>query len=245
MIKAFVFDLDGTLVQTEILKAHSYAEAVIKLSPEKIKEHDVIDAYKNLVGRSREEVAKSLMEKFNLEEEAKYLLSDTDSGELWEAFVNVRLEYYYDSLKNPRIIKRVECPYSTRLLQKVKLRDYKTALATTSHIDEASKVLDTLGLKDSFDFIATRDLIKKSKPDPEIYHLVTSKLNVNPSECIVIEDSVTGIEAAVSANMNCIAATNDYTRDAVKESKLLDEKWIVNDLKKLDRVVEEMIKEKS
>lgn len=245
MIKAFVFDLDGTLVQTEILKAHSYADAVIKLSPGKIKEHDVIDAYKELVGRSREEVAKSLMDKFNLRAESEKLLKKLNVKEPWEAFVKVRLDFYYESLKNPRIVKRVECPYSTKLLQKVKSQNYKTALATTSHIDEASKVLETLDLNNLFNFIATRDLIKNSKPDPEIYYLVTSKLDVKPDECIVIEDSVTGIEAAVKAKMNCIAATNDYTRDAVRENKLLDEKWIVDDLERLDSVVEEMKKDKS
>ncbi|MGA7838056.1 MAG: HAD family phosphatase [Ignavibacteriaceae bacterium] len=242
MIKAFIFDLDGTLVQTEILKAHSYAKAVTKIKPGKIKEHDVVNAYKELVGRSREEVAKSLIEKFSLQEESVNLAEESGSDEPWEAFVNIRLDYYYESLKIPRIVKKVECPYSSRLLQKVKSQDYKTALATTSHIDEASKVLDTLGLKDLFDFIATRDLIKKSKPDPEIYNLVLSKLNVIPGECIVIEDSVTGIKAAVTAGMNCVAATNDYTRDIVIESNLLEEKWIVNDLKQLDSVVEEMIK---
>ena len=46
MIKAFVFDLDGTLAQTEILKAHSYAKAVEELKPGKYKVHDLVDFYK-------------------------------------------------------------------------------------------------------------------------------------------------------------------------------------------------------
>ena len=65
MIKAFVFDLDGTLVQTEILKAHSYALAAMHLKSRCIKKQDVIEEYKKLVGVSREEVAKSLMKKFD------------------------------------------------------------------------------------------------------------------------------------------------------------------------------------
>ncbi|HKJ80614.1 MAG TPA: HAD family phosphatase [Ignavibacteriaceae bacterium] len=245
MIKAFVFDLDGTLVQTEILKAHSYAKAVIKLKPGKIKEHDVIEAYKKLVGHSREEVAKSLMNKFDLESESKKIMNSNDSSEPWQAFVKVRLDFYYESLKISRVLKRVECSYSKALLQKVNSQNFKTALATTSHLDEAKTVLQTLGLYNLFDFIATEDLVKKSKPDPEIYKLVLSKLNILPSEAIVIEDSLTGIKSALTAKTNCIAATNDYTRDTVIESKLLDEKWIVNDLNKLDGVVEEMVKAKS
>ena len=70
-------------------------------------------------------------------------------------------------------------PVRTIIIKKGKAAEFKTALATTSHLDEAIRVLDTLGIKNLFDFIATRDLIEKSKPDPEIYNLVLSKLKIN------------------------------------------------------------------
>lgn len=242
MIKAFVFDLDGTLVQTEILKAHSYAKAVENLKPGKYKIHDMINSYKKLVGHSREEVASYFLLKYNLEEVCSKVMKDFKVKEPREAFVKIRLNYYFEFLNNPRMLKTVKCPYSTRLLKKVKQRNYKTALATTSHLDEATKVLETLELINLFDFIATREKVKRSKPDPEIYKLVLRKLKVKPSECIAIEDSMAGIKAALAAKINCIAATNDYTVDAVNKSKLIDKKWIVNDLKNLDAVSEEMIK---
>ena len=242
MIKAFVFDLDGTLVQTEILKAHSYAKAIEKLRPGKYKAHDIIDSYKMLVGHSREEVASYFLLKYNLEEGCSKLVKEFKVKEPWEAFIKIRLKYYFENLNNPRILKTVKCPYTTQMLKKVKQQNYKTALATTSHLDEATKVLETLNLQDLFDFIATRDKVKKSKPDPEIYKLVSSKLRVKPIECLAIEDSITGIKAALAAKINCIAATNDYTTDAVNKSKLIDKKWIVNDLKDLDAVVEKMIR---
>jgi len=242
MIKAFVFDLDGTLVQTEILKAHSYAKAIEKLKPGKYKAHDIIDSYKKLVGHSREEVASYFLLKYNLEEGCSKLIKEFKVKEPWEAFVKIRLKYYFEILNNPRMLKTVKCPYTTQLLKKVKQQNYKTALATTSHLDEATKVLETLNLQDLFDFIATRDKVKKSKPDPEIYKLVSSKLRVKPIECLAIEDSITGIKAALAAKINCIAATNDYTTDAVNKSKLIDKKWIVNDLKDLEAVVEKMIR---
>ncbi len=242
MIKAFVFDLDGTLVQTEILKAHSYAKAVEKLKPGKFKMHDIIDAYKELVGRSREEVAESFLQKFNLQKESENLANKLNLNQPWQAFIKIRLDFYFEFLKIPRILKTVICPYSTELLKKVRTLNYKTALATTSHLDEASKVLETLNLKNFFDFIATRDLILKSKPDPEIYNLVLSRLKIRPEECIAIEDSIAGIKSAIAARIHCIAATNDYTRDLVNDSKLIDSKWIVNDLNKLDSVAEDMLR---
>jgi beta-phosphoglucomutase len=241
MIKAFVFDLDGTLVQTEILKAHSYAKAVEELKPGKYKVHDIIDSYKKLVGHSREEVASYFLLKYDLEEVCSKLVKEFKIKEPWEALVKIRLKYYFAFLNNPRILKTVKCIYSTQLLTKVKQQNYKTALATTSHFDEATKVLESLELSNLFDFIATRDKVKNSKPDPEIYKLVISELKVKAEECLAIEDSMTGIKAALAAKVNCIAATNDYTIEAVNNTKIIDKKWVVNDLKNLDDVVEDMI----
>ncbi|MGH3146055.1 MAG: HAD hydrolase-like protein [Rubrobacter sp.] len=68
MISAVIFDLDGTLVETEELKAISYARAVAELRPE-VSEEDVVSAYADdLVGRSRQEVAEAIVRRFGLEE---------------------------------------------------------------------------------------------------------------------------------------------------------------------------------
>jgi beta-phosphoglucomutase-like phosphatase (HAD superfamily) len=53
---------------------------------------------------------------------------------------------------------------------------------------------------------------------------------------------MTGIKAALAAKINCIAVTNDYTKESVNKSKLLDHKWIVNDLKDLENIAEKMIR---
>jgi len=57
MIQAMVFDLDGTLMQTEKLKVLSYARVVIELCSHEISEDEVMEAYKQVVSRSRHEVA--------------------------------------------------------------------------------------------------------------------------------------------------------------------------------------------
>ena len=61
-----IFDLDGTLVQTEKLKAQSYARAAIELCPRVIKEFEVIEAFKDVVGLSRRDVATALLDRFDL-----------------------------------------------------------------------------------------------------------------------------------------------------------------------------------
>ena len=76
------------------------------------------------------------------------------------------------------------------------------------------------------------------KPDPEIYTLVARELGVSADECLVIEDSATGIKAALAAGMRCIAVTTKFTRTAVHASGLLDDPWIVDTPSDLQTVVE-------
>lgn len=71
MIRATIFDLDGTLMQTERLKALSYARASVELCPHHLDEAEVMEAFKEVVGLLRQEVATALMERFGLEEAAR------------------------------------------------------------------------------------------------------------------------------------------------------------------------------
>ncbi len=55
------------------------------------------------------------------------------------------------------------------------------------------------------------DMAKRKKPDPEIYHLATSSMNLNPGQCMVVEDSRNGLLAAVRAGMRCLVTLSTYT----------------------------------
>ncbi|MDZ7759208.1 MAG: HAD family phosphatase [Desulfovermiculus sp.] len=61
----------------------------------------------------------------------------------------------------------------------------------------------------------------KGKPDPEIYLAVARQLNILPANCLVIEDSATGIQAALAAGMACLAVPSSFTRPGVLQSGLL------------------------
>lgn len=75
MYRAVVFDLDGTLVQTELLKASSYAQAAHELRSE-IDPADVERAFKDVVGKSRHEVASTLLSRFDLEDAASRRMTE-------------------------------------------------------------------------------------------------------------------------------------------------------------------------
>lgn len=97
MIKAFVFDLDGTLVQTEILKAISYAKAAVILNPS-LTEKQVINGFKEVVGLSRKEVAEKLLKRFELEDAARSKIREFNVHKPWQAYVQVRMNIYYSMI---------------------------------------------------------------------------------------------------------------------------------------------------
>jgi len=245
MIRAMIFDLDGTLVQTERLKAISYAKAVIELCPQEVSESQVIESFKEVVGLTRQKVAQSLVNKFDLAEKASYRMSEFGVSTPWQAFIQVRLQHYEAMLANPKILLDNRWQHNLALLEEARRAECKTGLATMSTCNQAQRVLDILNLKGDFDFVATRDDVDHGKPNPEIYTLVASQLNIPAPECLVIEDSPAGVQAALAAGMWCIAVTTPFTRAAIHARQLLDERWVVDDPDQLLSVVQQMIAERA
>lgn len=243
MIQAIIFDLDGTLAKTENLKALSYARAAVELSPKPLTEAEVIEAFKEVVGLSRQEVAEKLIARFDLAGNAQKRMAAFEVKMPWQAFVQVRLQTYNAMLADPLILLRHRCSYNMALLRWARRNDYRTGLATMSYCAQVRRVLEILEIHDKFDFIATRDDVEHGKPDPEIYYLVAKQLDVPPNECLVIEDSASGVKAAIAAGMACIAVTTEFTREAVYAGKLLEARWIVDDPARLLEVVKKMIVE--
>jgi HAD superfamily hydrolase (TIGR01509 family) len=244
MIRAMIFDLDGTLVQTERLKALSYAKAVVELCPHEVSESQVVEAFKQVVGLSRHEVAQALVDNFDLEEKAAGRMAEFGVSTAWQAFIQVRLQHYQAMLADPQILLDNRWPHNLDLLEEARRVKCKTGLATMSSCRQTQWVLEILQLSNAFDFVATRDDIANGKPDPEIYTLVGQVLDIPTSQCLVIEDSPAGVQAALAAGMWCIAMTTQFTRAAIHANKLLEDRWVVDEANKLLPTVQEMIAER-
>jgi len=244
MIRAMIFDLDGTLVQTERLKALSYARAAVELCPYTLSEAEAVEAFKDVVGLPRREVAQALVERFDLEEKARSRMAEFGVSAPWQAFVQVRLRFYEEMLADPEVLRANQWPHNVALLDEARRTGCKTALATMSRCTQAQRILDVLGLSEAFDFVATRDDVERGKPDPEIYQLVGRELAQATAECLVIEDSPSGVKAALAAGMWCIAVTTPFTRQRIHAEGLLDEHWIVDDPTTLTTIVQRMVAER-
>lgn len=241
MIDAVLFDLDGTLVETEQLKALSYARAAAQLRPHAVDEKDVLGFFTQVVGLSRREVAMAILDRFDLHHAAATRQSQYGVDAPWQAYVQLRLSLYEEMLFDPATILSARYPHNIMLLDDVRGYGVKTGLATMSYRPQAHKVLGILGLTRAFDFIAARDDVEHGKPDPEIYLLVARELGVEPSECLVIEDSPTGVKAGLAAGMNVIAVTTLLTRPLFAKSNILDQCWVVEEPAALPAVVRQRI----
>jgi HAD superfamily hydrolase (TIGR01509 family) len=189
-------------------------------------------------------MAQALMTRFHLEEKARERMQEYGVSTPWQAFVQVRLRYYEAMLANHELLRSNRWPHNMALLQVARRAYCKVGLATMSTCAQARRVLDILDLTELFDFVATRDDVEHGKPDPEIYQLVARELGVLPGECLVIEDSPSGVKAALAAGMWCIVVTTPFTRQAIHAEELLDERWIVDDPSTLTAVMQQMVAER-
>jgi|TARA_R110002096_G_scaffold14261_1_gene49742 sugar-phosphatase len=185
--KAFIFDMDGVLVDSEGYWKQAEYEVFTSLGVEVTDEQ--ADLTKSMTTL---EVTQFWYERF--------------------PWGNVALEVV-EQLVVSRVIALIESEDCLidgvkSFIEKLKEKKYKIGLATNSPqriIPVVLKKLDALHL---FDVALSADSEIKGKPDPAIYFSAAEKLGANPEECIVIEDSYSGMLAAKNAGMKVIAFTN-------------------------------------
>lgn len=223
---AWVFDLDGTLVQTETLKADSYHETLAKIVPtftvEQAHAH-----YSTVVGRSGEEVARSFVDRFTTPDAVMRVLDPEPGEAAWQTFYRTRRVAYARLVDDANAIRRVACPWNRGLLDVIRGEGGRAALATMSHRPQVQRVLDVLELERTFEVVATRDDVDRGKPDPEIYELVFGRLGVSPGDAVIVEDSPSGAAAALASGAHVIVVVNDITRDAIHRAGVAGERAIV------------------
>jgi HAD superfamily hydrolase (TIGR01509 family) len=106
-------------------------------------------------------------------------------------------------------------PGVKRLLDEARRHQVRLAIATTSAKNNVIPLLETLlgpASPQWFEIIAAGDMVPQKKPAPDIYNLVITGMAVDPSRCLVIEDSQQGLEAATAAGLKTVVTVNDYTR---------------------------------
>ena len=113
-------------------------------------------------------------------------------------------------------------PGIQRLIREVKQAGLKIAIATSSDRSKFQAAFRQVGLlEQEFDVLVTGDEVEHTKPHPEIYFTTAKKLGMKPSSCLVIEDSITGIEAANRANAFSVGVTNTFSEKELSQADLV------------------------
>lgn len=242
MIQAFIFDLDGTLVDTEPLKNEAYVRAALELSADGLTPEQVLAVATEYIGVPEPETVMGIVQRLGLEEAARERMPEFGAHTPWQVYSELQFSAYRRLLDEPGLLLRSQLPHAVTLLRKVRRQGYPTGLATMSYRRDVQRILQELHWTCLFDVVVTADDVQRGKPDPEIYLRAARALAVQPAECLVIEDSPSGIAGALAAGMRCIAVPSTLTLRAVRSARLLDERWIVTDPSQLEAVVSQMLR---
>ena len=179
MVNYVIFDMDGTLLDTEKLFRKSWNDVGVKWELEGIE-----DMYESIIGRSVDTIIKMLEEKYGPE---------TDCYE----FFCERTEYFKALISKEIPIKK-GC---MELLKFLKEHNIPTALATSTPLYMTESNLAKTGIGKYLDAVVTADMVENGKPAPDIFIEAGRRIGAKSQECLVCEDSYNGIRAAHAAGM--------------------------------------------
>ncbi len=193
-VKAFIFDFDGTIFDSESPEYEAWREIFATYGIDL-----PFSVWQCSVGTSREAFDPALY----LEQQIGAPLNRKQLNQ------SRLIRTYEDTLNKPVL------PGVMDYLQQAKERGIKLAVASSSPTDWVYCNLVRLKIADRFDVICCGDEVLRVKPEPDLFILAAGLLNVNPDETVVFEDSPHGITAAKAANMFCVAIPNPVTRSMV------------------------------
>lgn len=218
-MKALIFDCDGVLAETE-RDGHRVAFNMAFKQKNIPVEWDV-NLYKDLLTIAGGKERMTFYFHNNGWPE-QY----SDREELIKELHRIKTELFMNLIKEGSISLR---PGVARLIDEAINEDLMLAVCSTSNERSVNLIVDKLlgkERKKHFNAILAGDIVSKKKPDPEIYILCKDHLGIEPSQCVVIEDSRNGLLSAKNAGMHCLVTTNVYT----KEEDFTEADMVVNEL---------------
>lgn len=206
-LKALIFDVDGTLADTEkdghrVAFNLAFADAGLNWDW-------TVDIYEDLLSvTGGKERMKHYLEKYKPEFEMPDDLDGYIAG-----LHKAKTAHYTDLLAKGLIPLR---PGVKRILNEARDKGLRLAIATTTTPANVEALLThTLGEEsmDWFEVIAAGDIVPAKKPAPDIYDYALEKMKLKAEECIAFEDSHNGIVSSLAADLKTIITINGYTKD--------------------------------
>jgi sugar-phosphatase len=205
--EAFIFDLDGTLVDTELL----WADALCAYLADRQCRCPKETMLEIVFGRSWTDIHRTLVARFPA-------LADTPAS-----LMAVQLRDYYARLCGQG--DGIVIPTSARLLKRL-AADRPVIIVSGSPRADVEEAVRLLGAEDHVRFVLGAEDYSPGKPSPAGFLLGAERLGVRPEVCLVFEDSQAGVAAAKAAGMRCVA----LSRPCAHPQDLSAADWVLTDL---------------
>jgi beta-phosphoglucomutase len=195
MIKGTIFDMDGVLVDSHPAHMRAWKRFLVNHG-RPVSEADMQFI---LEGRKREEIL-------------RYFLGDL-TAEQMQAYGREKEILFREESKTIDTIKGVR-----EFLDELKQASVPVAMATCGGRGRVQHLLETLQLAKYFSVVVTGDDVKEGKPDPSIFLKASSELKLRPEVVLALEDSVSGVQSAKAARMNCLGIAAASRADELKQA---------------------------
>ncbi|MBB6128134.1 HAD family hydrolase [Mucilaginibacter lappiensis] len=204
-LKALLFDLDGTLIDSEFFHFECWNEILAEFDVQLT----YADWLKTYAGVPLPTNAARLVEKYNITAPLPQIIDKRE-----------RLTLERLKTKDVNLM-----PHVAEVLEYFKSKNLTLALVTSSPRQDVDAVFERNGLGRYFKLIITRTEVTKSKPDPESYLVCVEKLGVLKKECLVFEDTINGVKSAKAAGLICFAIqsnTDEHHKLTIADKLFLD-----------------------
>lgn len=189
--RGVIFDMDGVLVDSEDAMKTTSIESLRRfgINPQK-------DDFVEFTGMGEDAFIGGVAGKYGLE----YSTEMKDYAYMLYVEKAKELVYVYPGVRE--------------ILLKVKNRGFKVAVASAADLIKVKTNLACIGIKENFfDALVTGSDVANKKPNPEIFIKAAGKMKIDPADCLVLEDALSGIKAAKAAGMASIGITTAFSRD--------------------------------
>lgn len=186
LIKTIIFDMDGVLINSEPISR--------KVEKQLYKKYNIPynkELIESLIGKRIENYWESIFNYYGIEP----IAVDRIAKEHEEKYLALKSEV--------KLMNHVE-----QWLQQLKNEGYKIFIASSSHVKIIEEMIKKFAIEEYIDGYVGGNLVKRGKPNPDIFEKALEISEMKPDECIVFEDSANGIQAATAAGIKCIGFNN-------------------------------------